>query len=71
MQWSYNVRGVLPPYNPPRGKSSQPMAGPHPDPRMRIERVNYIRDNLKLVTTAASSPLKGAPLIKRKLIPIS
>jgi hypothetical protein len=65
MQWSYNVKGTIPEYNPPRGRSSQPMAGPHPDPRIRGERISYVRQNIKLTTTAASSPLKGAPLIQR------
>ncbi|XP_053397416.1 cilia- and flagella-associated protein 47-like isoform X4 [Mercenaria mercenaria] len=65
MQWSYNVRGVLPDYAPPRGVSSHPMRGPHPDPRMRGQRVNYILDNIRLKTTAVSSPIKGAPVLQR------
>ncbi|KAK3096977.1 hypothetical protein FSP39_005325 [Pinctada imbricata] len=65
MQWSYDVRGVLPEYSPPRGKSAQPMSGPHPDPRIRFERLNYIRENMRLVTTAVSSPIKGAALLNR------
>ncbi|XP_052240686.1 cilia- and flagella-associated protein 47-like isoform X3 [Dreissena polymorpha] len=65
MQWSYNVRGVLPEYAPPRGISSRPMKGPHPDPRMRRERTNYILDNIRLKTTAVSSPIKGAPILHR------
>ncbi|XP_048239518.1 cilia and flagella-associated protein 47-like isoform X3 [Haliotis rufescens] len=64
MQWSYEIRGVLPEYTPPRGKSSRPMAGPHPDPRYRGDRVNYVRDNLQIITTAVSSPVKGAPLLR-------
>lgn len=67
MQWSYDVKGVLPQYSPPRGKSAQPMAGPHPDPRFRGDKLNYIRENLRLSTTAASSPIKGAPLLTRSL----
>lgn len=65
MQWSYTVQGVLPQYSPPQGRSSQPMSGPHPDPRIRGTRVNYIRENLRLTTTAVSSPIKGAPVINR------
>ncbi|XP_021363645.1 cilia- and flagella-associated protein 47-like isoform X2 [Mizuhopecten yessoensis] len=71
MQWSYNVKGVLPQYNPPRGISTQPMAGPHPDPRLRMERVNYIRENIRLLTTAVSSPIKGANVVPRKLVHFS
>ena len=64
MQWMYSVRGTLPEYNPPRGQSVQPMAGPHPDPRQRkTTRANFVRDNLKLTTTAVSSPIKGAKII--------
>ncbi|CAH1800026.1 unnamed protein product [Owenia fusiformis] len=66
MQWTYAVKGVLPTYTPPRGQSSRPMAGPHSDPRKRGEKPNYIRDNLKLSTTAVSSPIKGAPILKRQ-----
>ena len=65
MQWTYNVRGVLPDYIPPRGHSSGPMLGPHPDPRVRREQLNFIRDNMRLVTTGVSSPIKGAPLMPR------
>ena len=68
MQWTYNIRGVPPGYDPPRGYSSHPMAGPHPDPRKRLERLNYIKDNLRLTTTAVSSPIKGAPLLKSRQI---
>jgi hypothetical protein len=63
MQWTYAVRGVLPDYQPPRGFSSHPIAGPHPDPRRHGEKINYVRDNLRLSATAASSPIKGTPLI--------
>ena len=59
------MRGILPDYTPPRGISSQPMKGPHPDPRARGDKVNYILNNMKLKTTAVSSPIKGAPLLNR------
>ena len=65
MQWSYTIRGILPDYSPPRGVSSHPMRGPHPDPRKRGDRVNYILDNIRLKTTAISSPIKGAAVIQR------
>ncbi|KAL4233464.1 hypothetical protein ACF0H5_008145 [Mactra antiquata] len=68
MQWSYNVRGILPDYAPPRGVSSRPMKGPHPDPRFRSDKVNYVLDNIKLKTTAVSSPVKGAPILQRMKI---
>ena len=67
MQWTYNIMGVLPDYIPPRGLASRPMAGPHPDPRQRPRKVNYVRNNLKLLTTAVSSPIKGAPVVIPKV----
>ena len=66
MQWTYNVRGVLPDYVPPRGLASRPMAGPHPDPRHRRDRLNYVRENLRLTTTAVSSPIKGVPVVRKQ-----
>ena len=63
MQWTYNVRGVLPDYRPPRAFSCKPISGPHPDPRKRTNQTSYVKDNLRLATTAVSSPIKGAPLM--------
>lgn len=66
MQWTYNVKGILPDYVPPRGHSSRPIAGPHPDIRRVPDKINYVRDNLKLTTTAVSSPIKGAPILMKR-----
>ncbi|XP_035825915.1 cilia- and flagella-associated protein 47 [Aplysia californica] len=63
MQWSYCIHGVLPEYRPPRGVSAKPIAGPHPLLTKQSSKKNYVRENLKLVATAVSSPVKGAPLI--------
>ncbi|KAK3790022.1 hypothetical protein RRG08_016335 [Elysia crispata] len=63
MQWSYCIRGVLPEYQPPRGVSAKPIAGPHPPLQKPAGRRNYIRENLKLIATAVSSPIKGANLM--------
>jgi hypothetical protein len=41
------------------------MAGPHPDPRHRPDGSNFVRDNMRLTTTAVSSPVKGASVINR------
>nr|KAG5693464.1 hypothetical protein BaRGS_006454 [Batillaria attramentaria] len=68
MQWSYEVRGVLPVYSPPHGQSSRPMAGPHPHPIKRRKPRNYVTDNLQLITTAVSSPIKGAPILTSKWV---
>ena len=67
MQWTYNVRGTLPEYTPPRGHSSQPMAGPHPDLRVRKNgKLDFVRNNLALTTTGVSSPLKGAKILNNR-----
>ncbi|XP_076467202.1 cilia and flagella-associated protein 47-like [Babylonia areolata] len=65
MQWSYDVRGVIPEYSPPQGRSSIPVKGPAPDPS-RNKAHNYILENLRLTSTAVSSPIKGAPLVGAK-----
>ena len=65
-QWTYNVRGTIPDYQPPRGFSAKPMAGPHPEPFYKLESKNFIKDNLRLTTTAVSSPIKGAPILRKK-----
>lgn len=63
-QWSYNVKGALPDYQPPRGVSAPPIAGPHPPVKSQSGRKNYVRENLKLLTTAVSSPVKGGHLMQ-------
>lgn len=65
MNWTYAIMGVLPGYVPPKGQSFQPIAPPHPDTRIRGEKINYLKQNMKLLTTAVSSPIKGAPIIKQ------
>lgn len=64
MQWTYNIQGALPAYAPPHGTSYRPMAGPHPDLRKR-HHVNFVKQNLHVITTAVSSPLKGGPVVRR------
>lgn len=68
-QWTYSLRGDLPDYKAPRGQSSVPRAGSLPDLQHRrfesAPTTNFIRGNLQLTTTAVSSPIKGAPILKR------
>ncbi|XP_033113331.1 cilia- and flagella-associated protein 47-like isoform X2 [Anneissia japonica] len=63
MQWTYDVIGTTPEYTPPSGHSQKPIAGPHNVPLKRGKQRNFVRDNLRLTTTAVSSPVKGAPVI--------
>ena len=66
MQWTYQIIGTPPGYLPPMGCSGQPIAGPHPDLRRRKEKRNFVRDNLLLMSTAVSSPMKGESLLLSK-----
>ncbi|XP_072178621.1 cilia- and flagella-associated protein 47-like [Diadema setosum] len=63
MQWTYQVEGVIPEYTPPAGHSQKPIQGPHLSPIKRSKQRNFVLDNLRLTTTAVSSPVKGAPIL--------
>ncbi|XP_065057284.1 cilia and flagella-associated protein 47-like isoform X2 [Rhopilema esculentum] len=69
MQWVYELRGVLPTYQPPIAMSSQDME----ERRLRKgnrRKKNYVRGNLDVNSTAVSSPFKGRPLVQRgKTVP--
>ena len=62
MQWTYAVKGVTPEYTPPAGQSV--ITTKHTT-FVKQRKKNYVRDNLRLQTTAVSSPIKGAPLVQR------
>ncbi|XP_022089961.1 cilia- and flagella-associated protein 47-like isoform X2 [Acanthaster planci] len=62
MQWTYSLVGVTPEYVPPTGQSQRPIAGPHTSGTRHSKPRNYVLENLKLTTTAVSSPIKGAPI---------
>ncbi|XP_078087998.1 cilia- and flagella-associated protein 47 [Mustelus asterias] len=64
MQWMYEINGLDPQYTPPNiqhGKIT------HTDFQhiVPVRQRNFIRENLKVITTAVSSPLKGTPLVSR------
>lgn len=63
MQWTYAIKGVLPEYQPPRGVSAPPIAGPHLEVRPHSTKKNHVRRNMTLLTTTVSSPIKGAHLV--------
>lgn len=64
MQWTYNVIGTLPEYTPPQSQAARQSRGLTIE--RSAERRNYVLTNLKLTTTAVSSPIKGAPVVQRK-----
>nr|XP_033803452.1 cilia- and flagella-associated protein 47 isoform X2 [Geotrypetes seraphini] len=63
MQWSYEINGLPPSFFPPTNVLAKT------DSRglmySSVHQRNFIRENLRLITTAVSSPIKGAPLILR------
>ncbi|BFZ09423.1 hypothetical protein BsWGS_12463 [Bradybaena similaris] len=63
VQWTYAIKGVLPEYQPPRGVSAPPIAGPHLEVRAHSTKKNHVRRNMTLLTTSVSSPIKGAHLV--------
>lgn len=64
MQWTYDVVGTLPEYTPPQSQSSKQSRGYNIE--RSVEKRNYVLSNLKLTTTAVSSPIKGAPVVQRR-----
>merc|ERR1739838_80811 len=64
MQWSYQVIGLLPKYRPPVAKSRL-ASGPPASlvKQSKRNRPNFMRENIELLSTASSSPVKGKPII--------
>ncbi|XP_057307230.1 cilia and flagella-associated protein 47-like isoform X2 [Hydractinia symbiolongicarpus] len=64
-RWIYDVRGVTPTYQPPRVNAA---TGSYVNGRLlQPQKKNFVRQNLRLVHTAVSSPLKGEPLVQKFL----
>ena len=61
VHWTYEVRGVVPVYKPP--SSGQKCGAVCVEPRRTKSAGNFLHDNMRLVTTAASSPVKGRRLV--------
>ncbi|XP_032888183.1 cilia- and flagella-associated protein 47 [Amblyraja radiata] len=62
MQWIYELNGLDPQYSPPNLQHGKVITSRfrHSVP---VRQRNFIRENLKVIATAVSSPLKGAPLV--------
>jgi hypothetical protein len=70
VHWTYEVHGVLPVYQPPpRDHTDKVMVC---DPRHRpVNPVNFLQENMRLLTTAVSSPVKGSRVIMaRNTVPL-
>ncbi|XP_068035887.1 cilia- and flagella-associated protein 47 isoform X2 [Anomalospiza imberbis] len=64
MQWTYVING-LPPQTVPPTMAAKVVCTSSYTGSFTVRQRNFIRENLKLITTGASSPIKGAPLVLR------
>lgn len=65
MQWTYVING-LPPQSVPPPTAAKVVCTSSYIGSSTVRQRNFVRENLKLTTTGASSPIKGAPLVLRK-----
>ncbi|XP_026647666.2 cilia- and flagella-associated protein 47 isoform X1 [Zonotrichia albicollis] len=64
MQWTYIING-LPPQTEPPTVAAKVVCTSSYRGSFTVRQRNFVRENLKLITTGASSPIKGAPLVLR------
>ncbi|EMP32678.1 hypothetical protein UY3_10168, partial [Chelonia mydas] len=64
MQWTYEING-LPPQTTPLTASAKVVSTSGYMRSATVRQRNFLRENLKLITTGVSSPVKGAPLVLR------
>ncbi|XP_059580365.1 cilia- and flagella-associated protein 47 [Alligator mississippiensis] len=62
MQWTYEINGLPPQTKPPTTSAKVISTGGYIR-SATVRQRNFLRENLKLITTGASSPIKGAPLV--------
>ncbi|XP_068124444.1 cilia- and flagella-associated protein 47 [Hyperolius riggenbachi] len=62
MEWTYEINGLPPKTTPPANVSSR-ICSVGIRQSAPTQRRNFLRENLKLTTTAVSSPVKGASLV--------
>ncbi|XP_048577373.1 cilia- and flagella-associated protein 47-like isoform X2 [Nematostella vectensis] len=65
MQWTYDIFGTTPSHTPPTGQSKIASSAQSQKRTVKQKR-NYVLENLRLNSTAVSSPLKGAPLMSSR-----
>ncbi|XP_043556663.1 cilia- and flagella-associated protein 47-like [Chiloscyllium plagiosum] len=65
MQWMYEINGLDPQYTPPNVQHGKIVHKGFKQ-TVAVQQRNFIKENLKVITTAVSSPLKGAPLVHYK-----
>ncbi|XP_057901557.1 cilia- and flagella-associated protein 47 [Melospiza georgiana] len=64
MQWTYIINGLPPQTEPPTAAAKVVCTSSYRG-SFTVRQRNFVRENLKLITTGASSPIKGAPLVLR------
>ncbi|XP_010189112.1 PREDICTED: putative uncharacterized protein CXorf30 homolog, partial [Mesitornis unicolor] len=64
MQWMYDING-LPPQTVPHTSPAKVVSTSSYIRSATVRQRNFILENLKLITTGVSSPIKGAPLLLR------
>ncbi|XP_030312325.1 cilia- and flagella-associated protein 47 [Calypte anna] len=64
MQWMYEING-LPPQTVPATKPAKVVSTHSYIKSATVRQRNFVRENLKVTSTAVSSPFKGAPLVLR------
>lgn len=65
MQWTYVING-LPPQTVPPTVAAKVVCTSSYTESSTVRQRNFVRENLKLITTGVSSPIKGAPLVLRR-----
>ncbi|XP_060090088.1 cilia- and flagella-associated protein 47 [Heteronotia binoei] len=64
MQWMYEING-LPPWTAPPTTSAKVVCRNTYEKSTTVQQRNFLRENMKLLSTGVSSTIKGAPLILR------
>ncbi|XP_054830748.1 cilia- and flagella-associated protein 47-like [Eublepharis macularius] len=64
MQWMYEING-LPPQTTPPAASAKVVCRNTYEKSTTVQQRNFIRENMKLLSTGVSSTIKGAPLVLR------
>ena len=59
MQWTYDILGTTADYNPPNARARITSTSANSARRTVKQKKNYVLENLKLQSTAVSSPYKG------------
>ena len=65
MQWTYDILGTTADYNPPNARARITSTSANSARRTVKQKKNYVLENLKLQSTAVSSPYKGVRLTSR------